>query len=319
MITASLFPSHVATAIRRNGAHWLAGHADRVQSWADDFGIQPDQLRAAIAIDLGHHEPTPPATPYRVDVIVPFCAGDSQYLAECLGGIYSQQHVRPTIHVIRDGGQWPALPDAPPHCAVHRYETTGGIGPYRATNALIAAGHCTHEWLALQDADDISYPDRLWRQVQTLQTKPADMIGSAMKNVSNGYNARNLGSTTRPGAVFGSCPHGRTINGTRTMRRRLFVQLNGFADAQCTMDFDLDNRAAISGARIVFDQTILADRRMHPDSLTCGGDYAAGTPNRKATIAMVHSNLAKMKESPTLETIQKLGALNKAPALRVLQ
>ncbi|MDG1897241.1 MAG: hypothetical protein P8J37_20280, partial [Fuerstiella sp.] len=188
---------------------------------------------------------------------------------------------------------------------------------YRITNAVFR--QFRSQWMAIQDADDISHSDRLWRQIQTLQHFDAEMISSATENF---LDAGSLNDETlqqrllsepivRPGTVYESVPLGRLVNSTRTMTRSLFRRLNGFGDQFCTGDFQFDNRARFLGIPIIDDQTVLADRRLHSSSLT-GGPFKIGTKQRKEDVGRCMVAVRRMKEDPTLETAQSLGALDRA-------
>ncbi len=228
-----------------------------------------------------------------------------------------QRFVEPVVHVIADGAPWPDLPTVD---NLIRYETRGGWGPYRITNAVFP--HFRSEWMAIQDADDISHSDRIWRQIQTLQHFDAEMISSATENFLDAGSLhdetlqRRLQSEpiVRPGTIYESVPLGRLVNPTRTMTRDLFRRLNGFGDQFCTGDFQFDNRARFVGIPIIDDQTVLAARRLHSSSLT-GGPFKIGTNQRTYDVGQTTRASRRMKDDPSLETARSLGALDQAGIL----
>ena len=313
---AAGFPIRAET-IEDQGAVWLARMRTMVEDWGDELGLT---VGDAIDQDIGIWEPAPPNQLIAVDVVIPFCAADRQFVGECIQSILDQRHVAAALHVISDGTGWPDLPSAD---NIIRYETEGGWGPYRITNAVFP--HFRSEWMALQDADDISHADRLWRQIQTLRHFDAEMISSATENFLDAGSLddetlqRRLQSEpiVRPGTVYESVPLGRLVNPTRTLTWELFQRLNGFGDQFCTGDFQFDNRARFLRIPIIDDQTVLGSRRLHSSSLT-GGPFRIGTQQRTIDVGACMASARRLTESPTLETAQSLGALDKAEVLETV-
>jgi hypothetical protein len=317
LFLAAGFPIRAETIVDQ-GAVWLARMRVMVEHWGAECGLD---VADAIEHDLGIWEPIPPGESVAVDVVVPFCAADRLFVGECVEAILGQRFVSPIVHVVSDGTGWPVLPSAD---KIIRYETEGGWGPYRITNAVFP--HFRSEWMAIQDADDISHPDRLWRQIQTLRHFDAEMISSASRNfidlqsLDDEILQRRLQSEpiVRPGTVYESVPLGRLVNSTRTMTRDLFRRLNGFGDQFCTGDFQFDNRARFLRIPIIDDQTVLADRRLHSLSLT-GGPFRIGTKQRTTDVGACMVSAKRLTKSPTLETAQSLGALDRAEFLEPMQ
>ncbi|MEO2027448.1 MAG: glycosyltransferase, partial [Fuerstiella sp.] len=314
---AAGFPIRGET-IEDQGAVWLARMRTMVEQWASEIGLG---ISDAIDQDIGIWEPFPPGEPIAVDVVIPFCVADREFVAECVWAILGQRFVEPVVHVIADGAPWPDLPTVD---NLIRYETRGGWGPYRITNAVFP--HFRSEWMAIQDADDISHPDRLWRQIQMLRHFDAEMISSATQNFLDAGSQddetlqRRLQSEpiVRPGTVYESVPLGRLVNSTRTMPRDLFRRLNGFGDQFCTGDFQFDNRARFVGIPIIDDQTVLAARRLHSSSLT-GGPFKIGTKQRAQDMGRCMVAVERMKAKPTIETVRFLGGLDRAECLEPMQ
>lgn len=328
MITqiANLFPRRIARTIAAQSLDWLISQRAHVLQMAEQCGI--DRLVVAAEIDqfIAASEPQPPTDNPAVDVVVPFCDGDSCYLLECLDGLAAQEHVRVIAHVVADGCGWPVLSSLDSGLSPLRYSTPGGWGPYRIANSLVRHGHCRSEFLAIQDADDISLPDRLWRQIALLRSQNADMISSANENFIHSGHEHHEGlrrklawqKVVRPGKVYDSVQRGHCVNPTRTMRRSFFEDLNGFAHLRCSADFDFDNRSRYSDAKVLDDQTILGRRRLHAASLS-HGLMPIGSDLRKVDLAVVIKNQSVMQQTPTRAMARQLGMMHIAQPLDVIQ
>lgn len=247
----------------------------------------------------------------RIDVVIPYCDADKQFVDEAIRSIVAQEHVVPTVHVVFDNSH-----DGPmelkrerdfavgPRARIIRYHTLGRMGPYRIANAVSL--QCKTRYLANQDADDHSTPDRLWRQLATMQRFGYEMTGGAMRNYQDGESAT---SVIESGAEFTHVPVGRCINSVRTMSLAMFRRLRGFTPHMCSMDFDFDNRAHFAGVSRFFGTDVIGHRRLHGASLTNGGEYAHRSANRKATNDIVLRNLEALRASPTEAIAQQFGGL----------
>lgn len=236
------------------------------------------------------------------DVVIPFWSGDSHWVPESVMGIAGQLHSEPVIHVIADGCDFPddvmRLRLIIPRLFLYRHERNPGQGPYRLTNSLVRHGHCKTAYLALQDADDVSLPDRLWRQISLLQLTGSKMISSAMQQFVDAEADEQALSRLRnepvlkPGRVYATVPRGRCVNSMRTMTIDLFRFMNGFQNFKCTGDFEFDNRVRFgdSGSKVIDDQTILGRRRIHASSLS-HGIAPMKSPMRNRDINMLMKSL----------------------------
>lgn len=248
-----------------------------------------------------------------VDVVIPFCVSDAKYVAECVQSTLAQEHVTVAIHLVADGCEFPS--ELPDDDRIRRYATPGEWGPYRIANEVSRI--CQSEHLAIQDADDLMRPERLWRQLAILSSTGAEMVSSAAKNFVTPEQADNRELQRRvrqevavtPGKTFPSNPLGRCANTTRMMTLSLFRRMNGFRSLRCTADFEFDNRCRFTGVHIIDDQHIASDRRVHDSSLT-NGSFRMGTPKRTADMQEVMKTIELMKQSPTLETARLRGSLN---------
>jgi glycosyltransferase involved in cell wall biosynthesis len=113
--------------------------------------------------------PSSPSTPETVSVIIP-AFNASAYLADAIEAALRQTHPPHQVIVVDDG----STDDTPAICGTFGSRITairqanGGEAAARNT-ALRAA---TGEYVALLDADDLSAPDRLEKQVAALSARP---------------------------------------------------------------------------------------------------------------------------------------------------
>ena len=258
---------------------------------------------------------TPPDSPLQVDVVMPFWDMDRHHLKNTVPAILDQKHVDVTLHLIADGCDFPELPEGD----IVKYQTDGNWGPYKIANAVY--WNLTKEFMALNDADDISYPDRLWKQVQRLRESGAEMISSSMMNVQDTssehkpHSSRLIGKVIKAKRIDYRFPLGGCVNGTRLMRREMFGRVNGFALYRCGMDSEFDNRVLHIGTKVHFDDEVLADRTVHINSLTNCQKFGGQTPGRQRATRIILKNLKAMKDSPTIETARELGGLDKTELL----
>lgn len=289
-----------------------ANHAHNVVS--KSLGLPTFSLAQAYGIwrKSGTYETdTKYLTDNRVDVVIPFCAADSQYVAEAVRSILAQQHVEPIIHCVADNNC--AVPTDLELRRVRIHRMPSRLGPYRIAN-YIASQHAESNYLALLDADDIATPDRLWRQLATMQRFGYEMTSAAMQQFVQRRTAFiddrfAREQVVRSGDKFHHVPNGRCLNSVRAMQLSMFLDLGGFADNICSMDFDFDNRCHYAGVPVFWSDDVIGYRRLHPDSLTNGPEYAHDTDRRSAANQLVLDNLAALQSAPNRDTARSLGAL----------
>lgn len=314
---ADLFPPRIASTLRTQPPEWFVAMREHVLQMSRDCGCDVAAVESALDEAGGIYQVDPPTDLPHVDVLIPFHAGDARWVADAVLSAQLSQHVRPIVHVVADGCEFPF--DLQPE--VMRYSTPGDWGPYRIQNSLVRHGHCRSEYLAILDADDTMTPERLWRHVALLREHGADMVSSAVRNVAaddSESTRKHLAWQTvvRPAVTFPTCPDGRCVNTCRTMRRSFFEVVNGWSDMRCTGDFALDNRCR-PWAKIIDDQHICGTRRVHHRSLS-HGVAPMGSPDRQRDIEIVMQHLEQLRLNPTLATAARLGSLNTAPPLTQL-
>ena len=263
-----------------------------------------------------------------IDVVIPYNETDRHLVVEALTSILIQVDCNPIIHMVADNCKpyylttpepinsipTPILPTSQEivdGTTIIHY-VTPGIGPYHIVNKLVPSFQTN--FIAIQDADDISYPIRLSHQLRIL--KDYVMTSGAMKQLAiEGYNGtRHIHEPVLySGEKLVAAPMGRFVNSVRAMRKDFFIEQNGFADYPCSGDFQFDNRCLLQvpQLKMFFDPTILATRRLRPGSLSNGGGYAFETDARNKIAWKVMLVIQEMRKEPTLAHSRELGCLDK--------
>lgn len=270
----------------------------------------------------------PPPSPEECDVVVPYTESDRHLAREAIASIIAQQHVHPIIHIVADNTDslYPTNISSEKtivqllygenfkHYSIRTYKTDSCLGPYKIINNLVP--FLQTEYLAIQDADDISTANRLWKQIEQLKLG-YDMTSCAMvQEPIEGYvGSRHLNEPViYPGDKLVTAPLGRCVNSTRTMKISFFKQMNGFAHMPCSGDFQFDNRALFvePAFRLHGSCEVLAIRRLRPDSLSNGGRYKFGSQDRNEIAYKIIEAIHTMRNNPTLDQARQLGCLQDA-------
>lgn len=252
--------------------------------------------------------PTTPNYPQMVDVVIPYGPEEEHLVKDAVLSIYNQLHVTPIIHVVADNCNIVELPFPESGTILRIYRTTKSIGPYLITNLLYK--YFISKYIALQDADDISHKNRLWKQIEVLSE--FNMTSCAMlQQAIDGYNGeRHLAEPIIfPGRKLTAAPWGRNINSTRMIKKDFFELLNGFGNFPCSGDFHFDNRANVFTDTCHYSNETLAVRRLRPTSLSNGGVFKVGTNERNDISWKVMHDMQELLKHPTLETAKKQGYL----------
>ncbi|NLX96469.1 MAG: glycosyltransferase family 2 protein [Rhodopirellula sp.] len=213
----------------------------------------------------------------RCDVILPYCATNVRWALAAAESILNQAFAEPVLHLIADGDtavEDRRLKDALGDVACCRwYRTRKRLGPYRITNHLF--DYLETEYYVVQDADDLSAPNRLWRSVRVLEDHGYDIFGGAMEQFTD-YRCRSEASVASlgrspyqmPGVRWMKTPQGAIIHGGMTCRKSCFERLGGYGEFISGGDCEFIARAHAAGAKIFVSHQIVGWRRLHEDSLS---------------------------------------------------
>lgn len=251
---------------------------------------------------------TPPVHPRHIDVVIPYCQSDRHLVHEAIESIVHQRHCSPIIHAVADNCQ----PIKHPFC--NHYYTEKSIGPYWIVNSLSSI--FTTEFIAIQDADDLSYSNRLWKQIALLEMgycmTSCAMIQSAIEKYDG--NRHKIEPIIFPGLTQTAAPWGRNINSTRTMLLSFFLRMNGFGDYPMSGDYQFDSRACSLYPDLChYSNEILAIRRLRPGSLSNADSTGYSSEIRNEVSWRVMQSCSSMKRNTTLDNARSLGYLDQTP------
>lgn len=228
---------------------------------------------------------------YACDVVIPFYRG-VKWLGQAIDSILAQRFADVRIHVIDDHS-----PEVAAAAAVRAQyagfenvlwsQNAVNIGPYASVHRVW--DRMRSGYFAVQDADDVAFPNRLWRAIHALETTGREIYGAAMEQFldpsssPSDYNAQYVEGRPvhRSGEPGHYAPFGNLVNGTMVLRRETFERLNGFANEFCGCDMEFINRAHYAGATFFIDEAVVGLRRLHSTSLSRGGEFGMQSENRQ--------------------------------------
>lgn len=249
--------------------------------------------------------PTNPTTIDVIDVVIPYTSLDVHLVNDAIDCISNQSNCLPYIHLVADGC------DSINHRNCINYKTVKQIGPYWIVNLLTP--HFKTGIVAIQDADDISYSNRLWKQIAVIKSGYI-MTSCAMQQVpiESYTGSRHIDEPILyPGMKMSAAPWGRNINSVRTFSLEMFKRVNGFGDYPMSGDFQFDARVcSIYPDLCHYSLEVLATRRLRPMSLSNHPDTGFKSETRHNISWKVMSTCAAMRRNTTLTSSIKLGYLD---------
>lgn len=257
-----------------------------------------------------------------ISTIIPFCLRDKHLVQDAINSIVKQ--TTPSwICVVGDFVDWKTIENLAwnynKNPNVLFFRTRKLSGPYCIANSIVKH-HLPDgtKYLAIQDADDISYPRRLDTQILQMMMNKTRHCSSPMKHVAlEGYTGlRHLKEPTLLcGQKAKNVPLGRFINGTRTIEISLFEELNGFPPIFCSGDICFDNTIQFLKIPTTVTKQVLGERRLHPNSLTNHPDSSRASQIREVCMQFLYKCLDAIRTNPTTETAKEYGGLDEAEEL----
>ncbi|EDY52411.1 glycosyltransferase family 2 protein [Streptomyces clavuligerus] len=243
-----------------------------------------------------------------VSVVLPHydCA---RYVGDAVGSVLAQDRPDLRLYVVDDRS-----PDESWTTALRPYaddprltvlRTSRNVGHLRIKNQLLE--RITTPYVAFQDADDISLPDRLRRQLAVLERNRADLVGCAYEYIDAEGRATGRRRMPRHGNLW--LRLGRTtvvLHPSTVVRRQALVRLGGFDG---TVRFGADTDFHLRLARLYRLRSVrrtLYRYRIWPDSLTQAPDTGFGSPRRRAYTEAMHAQERRRRAARTREELLPL-------------
>jgi|ERR1043166_1277133 len=192
---------------------------------------------------------------------------DREYVHDSIKSILQQTH-RDLELIVVDDGSTDGSAESVTSISDDRIKllTPGRIGRGKALNAGIAAS--TGEFIAIQDSDDLSHPQRLEIEARFLKELNLDLLGaSAILFEDNRVPVWSSidRAADSPIDVTGELTMANPLpHITMMMRRSLMEALKGYSETrQSFFDYELLIRAAANGYRLYRIPISLAAKRIH--------------------------------------------------------
>jgi glycosyltransferase involved in cell wall biosynthesis len=214
-----------------------------------------------------------------VSVVIPVYRG-ARYVAQALSSVFAQRFTGYEVIVVNDGSpETEQIESAlrPYQQRIIYLKRTNG-GPSAARNVGILQSRGTY--VAFLDCDDAWYPGYLAEQLAVLRADSkldliycdALLIGtspSAGKTVMEINPSR--GPVTLESLLKLDCS---VITSCTVVRRQCLLEVGLFdEDRRCCEDYDMWVRIANRGARMAYQNKVLALRRIHPEAITANPSY----------------------------------------------
>lgn len=171
-----------------------------------------------------------------------------------VSGVLEQTLPADEFLIVADGPLTPevgvALVAAEEHQSVRVLRLPVNVGSGTASQHGLAEAQ--GEFVARQDADDVSLPHRLEREMAAIRDRGLDMVGSAMLEFigspDNLIGIRGAPSDLR--AILRRARMNNPINNpTVVFRRELALEVGGYSDLRYMQDYDLFVRMLLGGAQ----------------------------------------------------------------------
>ncbi len=257
------------------------------------FGQQPDALIPLMEPIAGSGDGFPQRRA-ACDVVLPF-RDQLDFVRQSLESLLAQREVDVVIHLVDDDSREPTddfFNSFQSHPNIRFYRNRRNLGPFSSFNNV--SHFAETSMVAVQDADDISLPERLSRCCHLLEVSGADLMGSATELFGDpqiiphvahipseeAHSHQNRApSQARKFFRRSKYPRRRSAgyyleNPTLVMKVDWFRQLGGYADFgeakrnRTGVDTELQARAYYSRSNIAVTRDVLLRYRCHSSSAT---------------------------------------------------
>lgn len=239
------------------------------------------------------------------DIVLPF-HNHFDYVSESLEAAVDQANADVTIHLVDDCStedthalrqRWAQ------HPRVRYYRNRTNIGQFMSLNNV--SKFCDTGLIAVQDADDISLPNRIETAGNFLRLCNADFFGGAVELFGSENLIRPVHTETESLEVIERAEQRHSFyppatripyfleNPTAVFRREMFQQRGGYADFgtremnRSSLDSEFLMRCFFSGVRFAITNEVMTRYRVHADSATQNRVTGWGTGPRAEASRLV--------------------------------
>lgn len=208
-----------------------------------------------------------------ISIIMPVYNAE-KFVREALNSLLTQTYENFEIIVIDDGSQDKSADViafySDPRIRYYKNQIRSGIGKTVNRGILLARG----EYIARTDADDVSYPQKLERQVIFLQThRDIDVVFTRVAYIDDAGQSINWHwpieeKTFIPEQICNTLPRVNCVTQTTVMFRAACILKNLYDENIRAEDYELWLRLAAQGIRMGKINEILLNVRKHPFSIT---------------------------------------------------
>jgi glycosyltransferase involved in cell wall biosynthesis len=254
---------------------------------------------------LRHHAIGFPQQSVGCDVVLPF-RGHLEFLRESLPSVLEQDGAETIVHLIDDatpGGADELLRYWGSHPRVRTYRNSRNLGQFVSFNNVFP--YLETNLIAIQDADDISLPQRVRLAGNHLRLADADFFGGRFETFEHRGDGQTVEESTtvaddvpveKPPYWASEYPRRYERihflqNPTAVMRRGAFESLRGFSDYgeiernKCGLDTEFFVRAHHAGCTFALTHDVVVRYRWHKKSVTRNSQTGWGTEPRSWSCA----------------------------------
>jgi glycosyltransferase involved in cell wall biosynthesis len=243
----------------------------------------------------------------KATVVMSVHNGD-KYLRESVESILNQTFADFEFIIVDDGSTdgTATILDGYTDSRIVRLHNPQCLGPYPSANRALAVA--SGEFVARQDADDVSLPERLAQQVNFLEEHPeVGVVGAAVQIIDGSGNASETWRFPSEHGVlkWDLCFGNPIMHSTVMMSREVVNGVNGYdIEMEVAMDYDLWRRLS-RVTRLANLRDVLLFLRRHEDSVT--SRHLVEQRNNSIRISQL-AIAETLGEDVPLEVVQRLWA-----------
>lgn len=235
-----------------------------------------------------------------------------EYLAQSIESILGQTYHNLELYLIDDktpSDDWKNVVEKfRSDSRLKVYQSSQNVGTYRLKNAIFPL--INSPYIAFQDSDDFSSPDRLQHQHALMQKNNIDILGSGFNDLTGSGMISSRTMPQYPKPYFYCGKKFLSLHGTWMIRRSILETLQGFdGETRFGGDDDFLYRALFA-FKVRNTKKILYTRRLHERSLTGSQETGLGS---KVRVEYNQSVASRIKKIRSLGRVERITALKGNP------